>query len=270
MYNPAERIDGQFAANYFGGDKSDYDVLNAGDLGNEGVSAVAGSLDAWNRLVELAGDVSQARTQEAKTAAYLRLQGLNPDGTPDPEGESYLDVDNYIDYLITQVYARNTDWPVRNYYMLRRRGPDSTGFKFYVWDAEFTLDRGSRDTITSITRDGPGVIFRALDTSEAFRVDFSDRVQQHFSPGGAYFVNPENRTWDPQHPEDNVPASLYDAIAEEVFAPLGPESARWGDEQARSGRLFIRDTEWAQTVASNLVPILSESVPRFLGRPAPQ
>ncbi len=252
LYNPTERIDGQFAANYFGGEKTDYDVLNAGDLGNEGISAVEGSLDAWNRLVQLAGDVSAARTQEEKTAAYLRLQGLNPDGAHNPEWESYLDVDNYIDYLITQVYARNYDWPRRNYDIVRRRGLDSTGFKFYVWDAEFTLDAGSRESITDVTRDGPGILFRLLDTSEAFHVAFSDRVQLHFSPGGAYYVNPENRVWDPNHPEDNVPAALYAGTADTVVAALGPESARWGDEQARSGRLFIRDTEWAQTVDLNL------------------
>jgi hypothetical protein len=252
LYNPSERVDGQFAANYFGGDKEDYDVLNAGDLGNEGISAVAGSLDAWNQLVELAGDVSEARTQQEKTAAYLRLQGLNPDGTANPQWESYLDVNNYIDYLITQVYARNVDWPIRNYYMLRRRGPDSTGFQFFVWDAEFVLDQGTRDSVTSITRDGPGIIYQLLDTSEAFRVDFSDRVQQHFSPGGAYYVHPDNRAFDPEHPENNVPAALYASLADEVFSPLVGESARWGDETARGGRLFVRNTEWAQTVAFNL------------------
>jgi hypothetical protein len=252
LYNPVERIDGQFAANYYGGDKDEYDVLNAGDLGSEGVSAVTGSLDAWNRLLEMAEDVAEARTQEEKTAAYLRLQGLNPDGTPNPEWESYLDVDNYIDYLITQVYVRNTDWPIRNYYMARRRGPDSTGFKFYVWDAEFTLDRGTRTTISSITREGPGEIFKSLEMSEAFRVDFSDRVERHFAPGGAYYVNPANRQYDPQRPQDNVPASLYAALADEVYSPLVPESARWGDEIARSGRLFVRDQEWLPAVSANL------------------
>jgi hypothetical protein len=128
MYNPVERIDGQFAANYFGGSKDEYDVLNAGDLGREGVSVVSGSLDAWNAMVDQARQVARARTQPDKTAAYLRLQGRDANGQRDPELPVYLDVENYIDYLITNIYGRNTDWPIRNYYMLRRRGADSTGF----------------------------------------------------------------------------------------------------------------------------------------------
>ncbi len=264
MYNPVERIDGQFAANYYGGDKEDYDVLNGGDLGNEGVSAVTGSLNAWNQFVDLSRTVDQALTQDEKTAAYLRLQGLNPDGSRNPDWEVYLDPQNYIDYLITQVYLRNRDWPQRNYYMLRRLGPDSTGFKFYVWDAEFTLDQGDRTSLSSITREGPGIIYQLLDTSEAFRVDFSDRVQMHFAPGGAFYVNPENRAWDPEQPQDNVPAALYAEIANEIFAPLGPETARWGDELARNGRLFLRDTEWQATVQTNLTEFFPNRSRDFL------
>ena len=252
MYNPVERIDGQFAANYFGGEKDQYDVYNAGDFRGEEVSPIAGSLDAWNRLVELSEVVAEARTQEEKTAAYLKMQGLNPDGSRNPEWEVYLDAVNFVDYLITQVYAGNIDWPIRNYYMLRQRGSDSTGFKFFVWDAEFTLDQGQRNSPTTITRDGPGVVYQLLDTSEAFRVQFSDRVEHHFSPGGAYYVNRSNPDWDPNQPQDNVPGDLYASLVMEVLAPMTAETARWGDEAARSGRLMDRDGEWMDTVQFNL------------------
>ena len=52
LYNPVERMDGQFAANYLGGDKDDYDVLNAGDTVS-GVSPLQGSRDAWDAFVSL-------------------------------------------------------------------------------------------------------------------------------------------------------------------------------------------------------------------------
>ncbi len=254
MYNPVERIDSQFAENHFGGDKDEYDVLNAGDLGAEGVSAVDGTIDSWNELVRMTRDVQTARTEEDRTAAYLKLKGLNADGSRNEDWEVYLDTDNYIDYLITNVYARNGDWPIRNYYMLRRRGPDSTGFKFFVWDAEFTLDvevRG-RDSIMEITSDGPGVLFPMLLQSEAFRVEFADRAQNHFSPGGVYYVNPNNRRYDPDNPQDNVPAALYAEIANEIRSPLVPESARWGNERGRNGPVFTRDEQWEPLVDFNL------------------
>ena len=254
MYNPVERIDSQFAANHYGGDKDEYDVLNAGDLGAEGISAVDGTIDTWNTLVDMTRELERARTEEDRNAAYLRLKGLNPDGTRNDDWEVYLDTDNYIDYLITNVYARNGDWPIRNYYMARRRGLDSTGFKFFVWDAEFTLDvdvRG-RDSIMSVTSDGPGILFPFLLQSELFRVEFGDRVQEHFTPGGAYYVNPNNRQYDPDNPQDNEPAALYAEIAAEVASPLVPESARWGNERARNGTVFTRDEQWLPTVNFNL------------------
>ncbi|MEZ6119269.1 MAG: lamin tail domain-containing protein [Pirellulaceae bacterium] len=252
MYNPVERIDGQFAANYFGGSPDEYDVLNAGDQGEPRVSVVNGSADAWNEMIRLAQRVNQAETQQLKTEAYLQLQGLNPDGTRNPEWESYLDTQNYIDYVISNVYGRNSDWPVRNYFMLRRRGSDSTGFKFFAWDGEFTLDRGSRRTISSVEEDGPGIIYNLLKKSDAFLLEFSDRIQQHFSPGGAFYVDPANQAWDPEHPERNIPAARYVAIAESVRRALVPESARWGNDRMNLDPPFTRNEKWQPIVDRNL------------------
>ena len=269
MYNPVERIDGQFAANYFGGEKEDYDVLNAGDLGNEGVSPVIGSLNAWNTAVDLARAVSSARNEDDRSAAYLRLQGRNPDGSNNEEWENYLDVDNFIDYLITNLYARNTDWPVRNYYMLRKLGSESEGFQFFVWDAEFTLDMGDRSSISQMTSEGPGILYELLQNSEAFRVDFSDRAQLHFSQGGAFYVNPENREHNLERPQDNVPAARYSSLAEEIRSPIVPETARWGDERGRTGIVFTRDEIWQRTIDQNLdqfFPLRSRDFLRDLRR----
>jgi hypothetical protein len=104
----------------------------------------------------------------------------------------------------------------------------------------------------SIEREGPGVLFQNLTSSEAFRVEFSDRVEKLFAPGGAFYVNPSSPAWDPLRPENNVPASIYAQAASDIFRPLGPEVGRWGDEVARNGRLFLRHTEWQQTVNNNL------------------
>lgn len=251
LYNPVERPDAQFTANYYGGEKDDWDVLNAGDLNAEGISPIAGSIEAWNAMVELSANVARASTEEERTQAYLRLKGLNADGTRNPEWEVMLDTDNYIDYLITQIFVRNADWPIRNYYMAREQGADSTGFKFFVWDAEFTLDRGNRVSLEGLGREGPGIVYDNIKSSEAFRVEFSDRVQQHFSEGGAFYVNPNDRTFDPEDPESNVPASRYNDLGNELFNLLGPEAARWGDEVARP-TLFVPHEEWRNTFQTNL------------------
>ncbi|MEZ6115759.1 MAG: CotH kinase family protein [Pirellulaceae bacterium] len=44
-----------------------------------------------------------------------------------------------VRYIAVNTFARNTDWPVHNYYAYRKRGSDSEGFQFIVWDAEYTF-----------------------------------------------------------------------------------------------------------------------------------
>ena len=67
---------------------------------------------------------------------FQRLQGQDPDGVPAPDAPHLLDVPNYIDYLIVNYWGGNWDWPWNNYWLARKRTPDSTGFKFYCWDTE--------------------------------------------------------------------------------------------------------------------------------------
>ncbi|MCA9214071.1 MAG: lamin tail domain-containing protein [Planctomycetales bacterium] len=267
LYNPTERISAQFAVNHDGGEKQDYDVINAGDLGNEQFTAIDGNLDTWNELVDRAASLGSLRTQREKTEALLALEGRNASGEKDSSIEPLLNIDNFIDYLIVNVFVANSDWPHRNYYMYRKRGPDSEGFKFQVWDAEFTLDGGNNSIRMSTLNNGPTTILPPLLTSDAFAVRFSDRAEKLFAPGGALYVNPDSRTWDPQNPFNNVPAARYAALAEEVRSPLVPESARWGDERAAEtigDGLFTRDEDFDSLVSRNLRTFFASRSTSFL------
>ena len=237
LYEIVERPDEYFAADYFGGDIEDWDVINPGDLGNEQDTAIAGTLDAWNTLVGMAEDLEAATDDETKTEIYNTILGRNADGSEDPEMEVYLDVDNYIDYLVMEWYIENSDWPNRNYYMMRERGEDSTGFKFVAWDSEYSLDSaggpsqstGNFAEFGANQNLGPGMIFQGLYSMEAFRARFSDRVNGLFSEGGALYVDPNNSTWDADNPDQNVPASRYAELVSLIESPIVAESARWGD-----------------------------------------
>ena len=268
LYNPTERISAQFAVNHDGGQKEDYDVFNAGNFGGEGVSPIDGSGVSWDELVRRVAAVGAAASQSAKTAALLRLEGKDAMGDNDRDVEAYLDIDNFIDYLIVNVFAGNRDWPHRNYYMYRKRGPESEGFKFQVWDAEFTLDAGETSVRMSFLSTGPAVILGDLMTSDAFAVRFADRAEELFAPGGALYVNPSARVWNPDRPFNNVPASIYANIADEVRSALVPESARWGDTQGfggPGGELFTRDEDWEDLVRSNLRFFASRSASFLAG-----
>jgi hypothetical protein len=228
VYNAAERPDAAFAASYYGGEREQWDVMNI-KYGKEEVTD--GSLDAWHTLLEMAEGVSMATSPEEANAAYMRLQGLNPDGSDNPAWESYLDVDNYIDYLLINYFIENKDWPHNNVYAARRRGPESQGFTFHVWDAEWTLLGGRLSGWEIVIGDSPGGM--DLRNSQEFRIRFADRVQKHFSVGGALYVNPEAQRWDPAHPEHNAPAARYAEVTNEVRRGLVAESARWGDGDSR-------------------------------------
>lgn len=228
LYNPVERPDAAFSAAYYGGDKETWDALNQDSVPD-------GTADAWNSLLALLNlDVSQ-------DAIYQRLQGNNPDGTRNPDYPDLLDVDNMIDYLILNFYAGNTDWPHRNWWVGRNRD-NGDGFKFYPWDTETALG------VTGLSVDVTGASgavarpYAALRANADFRMQFADRVYRHFSPGGAFYVNPASPAWDPAHPENNRPAARFAALADIVDRAIVGESARWGDQKGTGP--FTRDEHW--------------------------
>jgi hypothetical protein len=209
IYNPVERPDDSFSATYYGGDKDDWDALNTGTVNS-------GSIDAWNTLVSLSQAVSTAANEAARTAAYMRVLGLNSNGTDNPTFDAYLDAANYVDYLMVNFFTGNNDWPQRNWWASRQRGPESTGFKFHMWDAEWTLDLNAD---VNINRLGVSTLvaqpYANLKNSLEFRTLFSDRVHRAFFNNG------------PMSLASN--AARYQEITSEIAQAIVAESARWGD-----------------------------------------
>ncbi|MCA9197905.1 MAG: CotH kinase family protein, partial [Planctomycetales bacterium] len=231
VYNAVERPVASFASDYFGGDKDEWDALNTGSVRD-------GNGDAWADLRRIAREAN-TDDQQASNAAFQQLLGNHPDGTRNPQQQVILDVDNYIDYLIVNFYGGNTDWPGRNYYAARQQGSDSTGFKFFAWDTEKILDHGEGSTLTTNNlnvSDGVAVAYRYLLSNDEFRLRFADHIHRHFFNGGVLAVNPDSPAWDPENPQNNMPAQTYAAIADRIELALIAESARWGDTQSTSTR----------------------------------
>ena len=231
LYNLVERPDAAFSSTYFGGDKDNWDALNTGQ-------ALSGDLTAWDALVSL------ANSGLANPANYQRLQGNFSDGTRNPAYPNYLDVENLIDYMIVNIYMGNVDWPYNNYRLGRDRGTNSTGFKFYMWDAEWSLGLATEySTNQTGVLLGVAVPYAACRSNLEFRVLFGDHLQKHFFNGGALYVDPLSPQHDPTHPERNVPASRFMRLTTEIERAMVAESARWGDQ--RSSIPYTRDEHWA-------------------------
>jgi hypothetical protein len=225
LYNLAERPGDAYAAAYSGGRKSEYDVV--GEFNGE---LRAGKRDAWDQLLAF------ALRAPNEPDLYWQMQGLNPDGTRNPKFPVLLDIDNLIDYMALHIYAPAVDWPNRNWWAARRRGPESTGFKFFVWDQEVAIDRLDRTMAWANNkkfaevdeRGTPAQIYDRLRRLPAFRKRFSERLQKHLFDRGVLTVESCRARWAVR--------------AAEIDHAIVGESARWGDAWQKPA--YTRERDW--------------------------
>ena len=184
LYNIAERVDDQFGKDHLGGAKSDIDVVKIEEDGGNHIEASEGTLDAWEEMVE------------------------NP--------ESLLDIDAFIDYMLINQYAGNTDWDHHNWYAINRRGADSPGFRFLCWDSEIIFENVYENVLGKNNGKAfPTGIFHNLLKNDDFARRYVHRAKELLSDDGFLGQQSVVEVWD----------SLYNTISKAIYA----EAARWGD-----------------------------------------
>ena len=162
-YNATERIDDDFMRSWHGGDNGWDVIAQFGEIRE-------GDATAWNRMRSIV-----ARDQTS-TSNYRRSL-------------AELDMDNFIDYLLVNVYGGTGDWPHNNWRAARERFPRAK-FRFYIWDAEWSLGNLGRsvngNTFSSELGGGSEIatLYRALVRSDEFRLRWADRVHKHMFNGG--------------------------------------------------------------------------------------
>ncbi len=203
LYNPTERMDNDFAASYYGGLDDDYDVIK------DYTEVVDGEIDAWDAMMNI------ARSGLGNTTNYQRIQGNNPDGTRNFEYEPYLNVVNFIDYMLINFYGANTDWDHHNWAAIRSRENPDKGFTFFSWDAEHVLKDVDGYSLHEDNNNCPSELFNRLRSNADFLQLFADRVQLHCYNGGV--LTPESAS------------ARYMERVDEIEMAVIAESARWGD-----------------------------------------
>lgn len=219
VYNLCERPDDSFAAEYFGGEKEEYDVITSGTKGIGTTQIKAGDKEAWNAMMNL---VRAGGFQDPKKYEALK---------------QYVDIDALIDYMLVIYFTGNRDAPTViggggtpwNFYSNHRRIPGGV-FRFFCWDSEWTLEEPNRNVVTFHTQgyDDPSFIFLKLKTNTDFLTRVADRIQKHFFNGGGLT------------PESTI--AIYSGLAKQMDRAIVGESARWGDVQ--SSRPKTRDDNW--------------------------
>jgi hypothetical protein len=221
VYNPTERPDGDYAEEHLGGDADDWDSITLCCPNR----VKSGTSEKWQQLLTLA---NQGFETDAK---YHFILGNDPDGTRNPAYEVLLDLDNFIAFMVSGYYHASGDWP-GNFYALRRRGPESTGFKFITWDSDLGLGWGNVNADKTVSDSGawwsnsPGQIELALRAHPEYRLRVADAVQRHYFNGGICTPASASARWS--------------QIAAVIEPAMGAEGARWGDYRSPLGTL----TRW--------------------------
>lgn len=240
IYQTQERAEAAYAKSYFGGEREDYDVVKV-DVGENlnlyEIEATDGTLDAYNRLWEMATEGFD------NDSIYYSAQGLNVDGTINPDYEKLIDVDNLIDYLICTYYVCDGDGPLNgnqmpnNFYAIyNRTNPD--GFKYFRHDAEHSLLNPNGDLTGPVTGGeefrhfNPRWLQQRLTVHPEYRMRFADRVYKHLHNNGACTGDVSiNRVVDRKN-----------QIEQAIIA----QSARWGDSRSDVAR--TKHDDWLPAV----------------------
>ena len=249
LYNIAERVDEQFGKSHFGGKKSEYDVVKIEEEGGRHLEASEGTLAKWNRMIETVGKASD-------DTYYYMLQGKDASGKDDETIEPLLHVESFIDYMIINQYAGNTDWDHHNWYAVAHREDKSKGFRFLCWDSEQIFESSSDNVVPDNEgKNYPTGIFHALLKNDKFANRYLRRAQELLSDGGMLSERSVVQVWD----------SLYNVISLAVY----DESARWGDYRrdvhayTSKGELYTVDNHYMKErnrLLNNYFPYRSAKV----------
>jgi hypothetical protein len=208
IYNLHERPDHRFAAAYFGGNADDYDCLK-----HNSSMIINGSNAGFNQMMNIA---------ESGLASDQQYQLI----------KQYLDVDNFIDYLIPNYFVGNYDWGHKNWYATHNAADPNGLWHFHHWDGEHLMENLNENVTSRDNAGGPSHLQQKLAQNAEYRLLFADHVHRHFFNDGA--LTPEGA------------AALYQIRLNDVDRAVVGESARWGDNQIdRFAHIrYMRDPHW--------------------------
>lgn len=210
-----ERIEEEWASERFGGEDDDWEGFRI--VGGNNIEVINGTpaevsarmLNSWRTVLDAAAAGDMATV------------------------EQYIDLDSFIDYLVLNFHAGNTDWDQNNVRAMRRINPPGK-YEFFCHDAERAglngLSTGNLN-INSIThgRNGaeqrPTSINMWLKSNPEYVTHFADRVHKHLFNGGA--LTPENGR------------AQWEARADGIRLALKAESAKWGDHVDATPRTLV-------------------------------
>ncbi|MDA3854564.1 MAG: CotH kinase family protein [Bacteroidales bacterium] len=261
LYQTQERAEANFAATYMGGDKEDYDVVKADRVnGILETTCTDGTINAWENVWQ------QIASSMSSNERYFNLIGCDAEGESKDSVNTWVDVENLIDYMAIIFYTGNYDAPVskftgnnnpNNYYGIYKNDNPLKGFQFLAHDSEHSLFYGTSEgpgiglqenrvnlhtrsddrlNVTQFKNFTPQWLHARLTQNTEYRVKFADRAYAHFSSAGVM--------------SQEAHAIRLKRRMAEVEEAMIAESLKWGGA-AHSPAYNVID-DWKPEVASLL------------------
>jgi len=166
IYGLREKMDEDYIENTYGLDEeTDFDVLD------DNRTPMAGNATRWNEFYNY---LSSHNPADPAVYAYLQTQ---------------MDLNEFINYQIAEIYAANTDWPQNNIRFWRTYAPNSR-WRWMIFDMDYafglnTNGAGHNTLRQAMSNKSPyayhALILRKLWTNTEFRALFAQRFAAHLN-----------------------------------------------------------------------------------------
>jgi hypothetical protein len=179
-------------------------------------------------LLEHGSDVHEGDTQAWKEMIRFFEHGRLYQSSKFEEAKSYIDLNNFTDYFILNIYGGNYDWPHNNSFSFRPRQKGAK-WRWLLWDQDacFNAEKVGHKTLQSAT-EGYG-----QTTTIMARLLENENYKNYFINRFADLLNTTLST-------DNVNA-LIDTLAESIEHDIALETNKWGSSPQEWREEGIKD-----------------------------
>lgn len=229
IINLRERNNQQYVYSNFGYDKDSLDVI-------EKVAPSEGNYEVLNGTIEALDNLANLSADAASATVYKQIEQL-------------MDIDEYIAYMIVEMYSGNWDWPVNNTKLFRHR--NNGKFRWVLYDLEggfqntnYNPFSGEGNSLMSSACDNVHTvrIFRNLIKNETFKQRFID-----------YFTLILGSVYQPERV-----AHIVDSIAATIRPEIPYNRSKWGT----TGN-FEGGVSWFKTFANGRPDALLRMIKNF-------
>ena len=223
IYDVTERPNKDYMADYFGGQPEDYDVIKVKEV-------KSGTDSVYNYMFDLGHSIydtiltNPVYNPNTGVTVYNEKLETNENRAVNfySEIKNLLDIENFIDYNLINLYFANIDWEENNWWAVRNAKQNGK-FQFFVWDAEIILNlAGSRPTLFTAGNSGQYLKYHPIDLNQRlldvpeYKIKFGDHIQCHCVEEDGILQ------------QQNITDS-YTAFENKIHNASLLEFARWGD-----------------------------------------